>query len=266
MALRIAIRDHNSQLCDKIPKPYQIQKKLCQNLSRKITKNPDIPFSEQHRQRISNKLLINTKEGIFLDKTEEMNVGRSYWSWNAKAADLDNDEWQDIFVVNGFKFGKNKKVHTNIFFHNQKGESFERAESEFGLENNINTPSYTYSDIDLDGDIDIITNGVMEGPTLYLNQNSSNNSISFALRDLVGNHFCIGCKVIIHYDQHQKSQIRELKLSGGFISFDDPVVYFGLGSNSEINGFEVIWSTGESLELDKPLLANHRYTITRLKK
>ncbi|MBT6717888.1 MAG: CRTAC1 family protein [Nitrospina sp.] len=263
MALRVAHRDNNRELCRKIPKTYSAQKELCENITRETEQNPNIPSSKYHMQKISNKLLINTNEGVFLDKTEAMNIGRSYWSWNAKAADLDNDEWQDIYVVNGYKFGDDKKVHSNILFHNKQGKSFDRAESEFGLEDFINTTSYTYSDIDLDGDIDIITHGLMAGPTLFLNEGFSNNSISFALRDFTGNRFCVGCKVIIHYNQGKSSQIRELKLSGGFQSFDDPVIHFGLGEYTKIDGIEVHWSTGEHWKLGQPFPANRRYKIAR---
>ena len=61
------------------------------------------------------------------------------------------------------------------------------------------------------------------------------------LRDEVGNRFCVGCKVVITYDEGRKQQIREVKLSGGFLSFDDGVVYFGLGGYEVVEKIEVIW-------------------------
>ena len=46
-----------------------------------------------------------------------MGIDLSGWSWNAKFADLDNDEWQDLYVVNG-TYGSPDKRESNYFFHN----------------------------------------------------------------------------------------------------------------------------------------------------
>ena len=37
-------------------------------------------------------------------------------------SDLDNDEWQDIYVANGFLL--NDVMTSNVFFHNQKVKKF----------------------------------------------------------------------------------------------------------------------------------------------
>ena len=64
-------------------------------------------------------LLVGRGGGKFDERAVELGVDQSFWSWNAKFADLDNDGWQDIYVGNGFNFGK--EIHSNIFFHNQGG-------------------------------------------------------------------------------------------------------------------------------------------------
>ena len=263
MAIALAKRDKNSSICSKVSDGLPAKIQFCQNIARHIE---DISLDTQNsiEQLESNKLLINTENNGFIDATESMGVKNSFWGWTAKAADLDNDGWQDIYIGNGLGFGQqNKNIHSNIFYHNQQGKGFVQAEDDFGLTNYINTPAYTYVDFDLDGDLDIISSGVMSGPSVFINQGTDGNSISFVLRDNQANKFCIGCKLIIHYDNGKKSQIRELKLSGGFMSFDDPVMYFGLGEYQQINGLEIIWSTGERWEYPQHLQANRRYKISR---
>jgi hypothetical protein len=57
------------------------------------------------------------------------------------------------------------------------------------------------------------------------------SAISFDLRDEIGNRFCIGCKIIIHYDKGKSHQLREIKLSGGHclsLAFDGGELFYFL--------------------------------------
>ena len=264
MAIEIARRSHDEKLCEKVPAELPGKQELCSNLAVKPGSVPETSFVGSIPQKQSNNLLLNTPSGGFVNATEEMGLSSSYWSWNAKAADLDNDGWQDIYVGNGFDFGVGERgLHSNVFYHNQNGQSFSQEEEAFGLVGYGNTPSFTYLDLDLDGDIDIVTTNVMASPSVYLNQATTGNSISFVLRDHVGNSFCIGCKVIIEYDGRERRQLKELKLSGGFLSFDDPVMYFGIGDETHISSITVIWSTGEKWMINREIAASRRYQITR---
>lgn len=260
--LTLAKSSRDPELCAKIPAQSLDWIQFCKQLAAKPVMPEPTPNHHIEQQQ-SNKLLLGLGDGRFKDATESMKANNTFWSWNSKAADLDNDEWQDLLVVNGFGFGEQQnEIHSNLFFHNQNGQHFERKQEEFGLTQHLNTPSYTYSDIDLDGDIDIVATAIMSQPLLYRN-NNTNNSISFILRDTIGNRFCVGCKLIISYGE-EKQQIRELKMSGGFLSFDDPVIYFGLGDYTSVEAIEVIWSDGKSQRLEHQLASGKRYKIERL--
>jgi len=249
--------------CQKILSQYPLQKLYCENVARQDPDNESFPIFDHHPQQQTNKLMLGTAEGNFIDVTEEMGVSESYWSWNSKAADLDNDGWQDIYVGNGYGYGdKKREIHSNIFFHNQQGKGFVQKQKKFGLEIYTNTPSYTYVDLDRDGDLDIVTTGMLEEGRIFLNNNpESNNSISFALRDDSGNHFAIGSKIVITTEVGQ--QIRELKLSGGFISFDNPILHFGLGQKNHITNIDIYWPDGSHSNLNSRLKANKHYRIHR---
>lgn len=260
-ATAIARNTHNPQLCERISADVADIKVLCQRMAESMPITP-LSLATHIPQQHSNKLLLGNANGKFQDATESMQVNKSFWSWNSKAADLDNDGWQDILVANGFGFGEQQnEIHSNVFFHNQKGKGFVRATDAFGLNELLNTPTYTYADIDGDGDTDVIATAIMASPRIYINQ-TRNQSIAFQLRDERGNRFCIGCKVSVFYGDKQQ-QLKELKLSGGFLSFDDPVALFGLAETQRVDRVVVQWADGSSSELHHPLQTGYRYRITR---
>jgi hypothetical protein len=153
----------------------------------------------------------------------------------------------------------------NVFFHNQKGKTFLSAAKKFGLDDFDHSSSYTYVDIDRDGDLDVVANTLYGPFKVYWNNVIKQNGISFKLRDQTANQFCIGCKITIHYGDGKK-QFREIKAGGGFHSFDAPEAHFGLASNKQINRLDIRWSNKEMIQINQPLIANYEYQIIRKNK
>lgn len=205
-------------------------------------------------------------DGHFVDVAKEMGLQIGGWTWNAKFADLDNDEWQDMYVANGYMIGDVAltRQESNYFFHNQEGQKFVEASQEFGLSSYLDNSSYTYVDIDNDGDLDIILVPIVGPISTFINNTDNGNAMEFELRDQIGNHFGIGSKIIIHYGTNgTQHQIREFQAGGGYISFDAPLVHFGLGEFDKVTQVEVIWSTGERTVLDGDFAAGMTYIISR---
>ena len=253
---------NNQSLCEKIPETYQKQRFTCHELFDFHTDEYDDYKDTIGQKGDGNVLLQGSNEGIFQEVTREKNVEKGGWSWNAKFADLDNDEWQDIYVANGYL--TNLIVESNVFFHNLQGQRFNAEQEEFGLEGYSPVGAYTYIDMDNDGDLDIITVPVIGPLNVYVNNEHENNAITFEFRDNKGNYFGIGNKVFIYYgDNDERHQVREIKSGGGFLSFDAPIAHFGLGKYDKVNKVEVVWSTGEKTILDKEFFGNRKYVITR---
>ena len=134
-----------------------------------------------------------------------------------------------------------------------------------GLENINMVSAYTYIDIDNDGDLDIVTAGHNGPITIYANREYENNLIQFEIRDARGNSFGIGTKIYIYYGENQeRHQVRQIKSGGGFLSFDSPIMHFGLGPYEYVSKIDIIWSTGEKTTIDDVHFdANTRYIISR---
>lgn len=263
MVTRLALfatRRNNPGLCEKIAPGYVKQKKLCENYFIPEAVHPDTR-SEIPLRSMSN-ILLQGGGTHFQDVSRDTHVETAEWSWNARFADLDNDEWQDLYVVNGVLI--TQEFATNNFFHNQQGKTFQPAEKAFGLEDLDHSSAYTYIDIENDGDLDIIGN-TQYGPfKVYRNNETRNSSVVFKLQDGKGNRFCIGCRVIIHYGpQGKRHQVREIKASGGYRSFDAPRAHFGLGANYDIKKVEVRWSDGTQTLIENSFPANREYIIRR---
>jgi uncharacterized membrane protein YraQ (UPF0718 family) len=264
MILKVAVKENLAELCERIPQHYAGKKQYCERSTREIPRDDPIKFDDFPSQVVSNKLLMGG-EGNFRDVSDAMGAGRSNWSWNARGVDLDNDRYLDIYVGTGFEFITGPKDFfikqaPNVVFHNQQGQRFLSRAADFGLDDVTNTTTYSLTDYDVDGDMDIVTNSQVAGTRVYENQLAVNHSITFVLQDELGNRQCIGCQVIV--TSESGSQLREVKASGGFMSYDEPIVQFGLGEDTQVSEVEIRWSTGQTSRIGE-LDANYRYKVVR---
>lgn len=250
--------------CDSLPDSWSTTRTLCySNLQKAFEMSKEEKKELLSQNQGANSLLISTDDGKFIDKAVDMGVNLAGWTWNAKFADLDNDEWQDLYAVNG-TFDSKRRRESNYFFHNKEGKKFVNETDERGLTSFLPASSYSYVDIDDDGDLDIITVPISGPVDIYMNNTINANSIAIELRDKIGNSRGIGSKVIISYGQNgERKQMREIQAGGGFISYDAPVAHFGLAANDNVTQIEIIWSTGERSIIDGNFTAGARYRITR---
>ncbi|NCF73924.1 MAG: hypothetical protein GWP67_10520 [Gammaproteobacteria bacterium] len=264
-----AQRNKDVKLCEKMPRTETRTYALCRNFFEAVVPHDAEMLDQAIPQRMNENVLLtrDAANDRFLEESEKLGVGFTGWSWNARFADVDNDEWQDIYVVAGTWFRASPSGTTgNFFFHNEAGERFTDQTDAFGLQNFMIVSAYTVIDFDRDGDLDFVSNSI-NGPLWLLRNNSRDgNSIAFELKDAVGNRDGIGTKFVIHYgpdgDRHQ---LRELKASGGYLSFDEPIAHFGLGEYDSVDRLEIRWSTGGETVIQGPFDAGHLHSLERIK-
>ena len=184
------------------------------------------------------------------------------WTWNAKFADLDNDGYQDIFNADGAVRGNGYGF--NVFMHNIEGKRFEQRQFSQGLVDDFGIYSYTFIDYDNDGDLDIIANGAVGPVRVFENRSTRDHrSLAVSVNDGRGNRFGIGAKVFIRYAGGSGQQVREIKGSGGYMSFDAPVAFFGLGKVDQVDQIRVRWRDGTETSVQGPFAAGHHYRVER---
>ena len=101
------------------------------------------------------------------------------------------------------------------------------------------------SDLDNDGDLDLVSNNINEEAQILENQsNNLNNSfIKLNIKNKNGSP-SLGAKVIVHFDG--KTLKKEINNSRGFASTSSSIVQFGLANNKNLDSLEVKWLDGTS--------------------
>ena len=209
---------------------------------------------------MSRNFLFSNKEGsTYTDQARDLGLQYGGWSWNSKFADLDNDEWQDLLIVTGVTMARLR--HPVYFYKNNSGERFTNIAAEAGIDSKLDIVSYTYTDMDNDGDLDIIMAPVV-GPLMVYRNDYAGSSITFTLNDELANRKSVGAEITIEYGDGRK-QIRELFASGGYQSFDAPMLHFGLGAHESVSYITVRWPDGDLTALDGPFPVDQHYSISR---
>jgi uncharacterized membrane protein YraQ (UPF0718 family) len=196
--------------------------------------------------------------------TGRWRAGFGGWSWNSKFADLDNDTWQDLFVAQGTRLQPTNA--SAVFYHNKEGKTFEDETRPFGLEDHRPTGSYLLIDYDLDGRLDLITYPFLLTPVVWKNEGATAPGFDLSLDDRRSrNRFGIGARIEIRAADG-RLQVRDIKASGGYQSYDQPVAHFGLGDWGSVASLKVNWPDGEVQQVPGTKLSPGRYTLVRLAK
>ena len=180
------------------------------------------------------------------------------WTWSMKAADLDNDGWQDIFNAEGAV--RQGQFGFNVLMRNKEGRGFEQKQFSWNLVDDFGMFSFTFLDYDNDGDLDIIANSAIAPIRVFENRLNENKRVAFSIRSQSGNVFGIHSKITI-ITSNGDSQLREIKAGGGYQSFDAPVAYFGLGKGEAVRSVQIQRPGQPVVTLEKSFPAGAHYQI-----
>jgi len=195
-----------------------------------------------------NILMTQLADGSFVDDAGDAGVAKPGWSWNSRFTDLDQDGWQDLLVMTGIWLSPSRS-QTNIFYHNEAGKLTEATEA-FGFTDVVPSYSYVSFDFDRDGDIDVVRDISSMRMIVHRNDRPAGKALWVRLRDLKGNRMGIGATVTICTGgviriRRGSCQMRDIKASGGFQSFDPIAAHFGLGKAGAVSLIQVRWPDGE---------------------
>ena len=232
-------------------------------------------------QYMRNTLQLNQGEKGFSEIGQFAGIHETDWSWAPLFADYDANGQKDLIITNGFR-----RNLTDFDFRDFVNEQLQKAEingedpDEVALEiikntNDVKLPNYAYvyngdltfsdvteswglgtptwsngqaySDLDNDGDLDIVISNIDDKAHIYRNNSiekaTSNHFVKVKLSGPAGNIDGLGAKITVK--QGEQKQTHYQAKTRGYKSNVSAEIYFGFGNNSQNIEIEVLWPGGE---------------------
>ncbi|MFP4845130.1 VCBS repeat-containing protein [Winogradskyella sp. PE311] len=233
-------------------------------------------FQQQYAR---NHLQLNQGD-YFADAALLTETHATDWSWSPLLLDYNNDGLNDIYITNGIYKRPNdldyiKYISTvdfanyadkeqdtielklieamptlklpNSLFTNQGNLTFDNTKADTKNEGTYSNGA-AYSDLDNDGDLDIVVNNLNDNVTV-LENSTSNNYLTIQLIGENGSLNTNGAKVILYSEG--STLYKEQVTVKGFLSSSTAKVHFGLANATKVDSLKVVWLDGtETIKTD----------------
>ena len=244
---------------------------------------PPLPGGLAKRLQVArNTLFWNRGDGTFAEVGRYAGVEASDWSWQPVFLDVDLDGYDDLLVTNGHlhdvndrdsqaKFARIPKakrskvgplmfppnITANVAYRNLGNFKFAETGRAWGFNSPQTSHGIATGDLDNDGDLDLVINCLNEPPLIYRN-NTVAPRVAVQLRGLPPNTHGIGARVTVVVGKIRQTQ--EIVAGGRYLSGDQPLRMFAMGTGTMNRSIEVAWPSGRRSFISDPQ-PNHIYEI-----
>lgn len=248
-------------------------------------------------QQMRNVLQLNNGDGTFSEVGCLAGVYQTDWSWGPLLADFNNDGLRDLFIGNGYRRDVTNwdyllytadsiqrlggltparfpdvndylelipETPLQNYMYQYLGDlQFKNVSTEWGLTQLTYSNGSVYSDLDNDGDLDLVVNNLDSPAGVYKNRatelQKGGNWLQLQVEGPSANPFAIGSKVRVTTTEGQV-HYAEVSPTRGFFSSVDLLVHIGLGATAQPCKVEVE-IPGVGLVVQDQVTPNQRLTI-----
>ncbi len=201
-------------------------------------------------------------DGTFTDVTFPAGLGinTDALGWGAMFADVDNDGWPDLLLVNGHVYPEVDSAHLGAAFRERRFLYYNLGNGKFrdiskdsgpGLQTPMSGRGLAIADLWNDGRLEEVVNNLSDLPLLLVNvAKNSNHWLGLKLTGTRSNRDAIGARVTLHGPH--RIWVDEVRSGSSYNSSSDLRLHFGLGSETKINSIEVRWPSGQTESFDAP--------------
>jgi hypothetical protein len=207
-------------------------------------------------------LYKNNGDGTYTDVTYAAGLGinADALGWGAMFADVDNDGWPDLLVVNGHVYPEVDSAKLGATFRERRFLYRNMGNGKFkdistvsgpGLQTPQSGRGLAIADLWNDGRISAVVNNLSDFPMLLVNEaKNGNHWLGIRLVGTKSNASGIGARVTVHGAGAAargagRSWVDEVRSGSSYNSSSDLRLHFGLGTEEKIGGVEVRWPNGE---------------------
>ncbi|MBI3047714.1 MAG: CRTAC1 family protein [Acidobacteria bacterium] len=222
-----------------------------------------------------NSLYRGTGKDLFIDAAAEAGLVEStlpFLGWGTQFVDLDLDGFQDLVAVNGHVYPRADNIprlkrigagyrQRVLLFRSRHGGTFEEIGATLGrpFADVHGGRGLAVGDLNNDGQMDLVIANQEERPSVWMNRGVPGGHWSLVkLRGTTSNRSAIGARVTLRAGG--RSQMREVKSGGSYLSQSDLRVHFGLGAATQVDELRIRWPSGR-VQVESRIPVNQITTI-----
>jgi hypothetical protein len=197
-------------------------------------------------------------DGTFTDVTLPAGLGihLDALGWGTMFADVDNDGYPDLLVVNGHVYPEVDAAHLGATFKeprflywNEGNGKFKDLSTSSGPGLTVPLPGRGLAIADLfnDGRLEAVVNNLSDRAMLLVNTaKNSNHWLGVHLVGTMSNRSAIGAGVTLHGSK--RMWVDEVRSGSSYNSSNDLRLHFGLGAETHLSSIDVRWPNGSHEE------------------
>ncbi|MBT5903075.1 MAG: VCBS repeat-containing protein [Opitutaceae bacterium] len=218
-------------------------------------------------QYMWNAVYLGTGTNRFEEVAHLTGMNATGWTWAARIADLDNDGRSDVFYTNGMlrnfidadlvdkqnvapnlaaraRVWRNapKREEPNLAFRNDGNLQFTNVSTDWGLDETGVSFGCVVTDLDNDGDLDLVWSNQDGPPTVMRNDFATGHRVAVRLEGHAPNRNAIGAELTLTTASGE--QVRQVFGERGVVSSERGTTIFGLGETAKIESLHIRWPNG----------------------